>query len=80
SIRTLHYYDEIHLLCPSHRTPAGHRLYGEAEIARLQQILSLRQLGFSLDEIRECLESPDFSLPKVIDLHRDRLREQMTVN
>ena len=80
SIRTLHYYDEIHLLSPQHRTPAGHRLYGEVEIARLQQILSLRQLGFSLDEIRECLEDPDFSLPKVIDLHRDRLREQMTLS
>ncbi|MBE9041525.1 MerR family transcriptional regulator [Oscillatoriales cyanobacterium LEGE 11467] len=80
SIRTLHYYDEINLLSPQHRTSAGHRLYGEAEIARLQQILSLRQLGFSLDEIRECLESPEFSLPKVIDLHRHRLREQMALS
>ncbi|MBE9129466.1 MerR family DNA-binding protein [Coleofasciculus sp. LEGE 07092] len=46
---------------------------------RLQQILSLRQLGFSLNEIRECLESPDFSLPQVIDLHQARIREQIAI-
>ncbi|MEL6321402.1 MAG: MerR family transcriptional regulator [Cyanobacteria bacterium J06626_14] len=77
SIRTLHYYDEIGLLSPSHRSDVGHRLYSNQDIIRLQQILSLRQLGFSLAEIRECLASPDYALPKVIDLHRSRLREQM---
>jgi predicted kinase len=41
SIRTLRYYDEIGLLVPSHRTEAEYRLYSEADIARLQQILSL---------------------------------------
>ncbi|MGD1936851.1 MAG: MerR family transcriptional regulator [Cyanophyceae cyanobacterium] len=80
SIRTLRYYDEIGLLVPSHRTEAEYRLYSEADIARLQQILSLRQLDFSLKEIRECLENPDFSLPNVIDLHLARLQEQMTVS
>ena len=43
SIRTLHYYDEIGLLCPSHRYDIGHRLYSDEDIIRLQQILSLRQ-------------------------------------
>lgn len=80
SIRTLHYYDEVGLLSPSHRTEVGHRQYSARDIIRLQQILSLRQLGFSLKEIRECLESPDFSLPQVIDLHRARLREQMALS
>ncbi|MGB3294752.1 MAG: MerR family transcriptional regulator [Phormidesmis sp.] len=80
SIRTLHYYDEIGLLSPSHRTEAEHRLYTDQDIIRLQQILSLRQLGFSLKEIRECLENPDFSLLRVIELHRARLREQMTLS
>lgn len=65
SIRTLHYYDEIGLLSPSHRSDAGHRLYASEDIVRLQQILSLRQLSFSLKEIRECLASPEFSLPRV---------------
>lgn len=80
SIRTLHYYDEIGLLVPSHRTEADHRLYRDQDIIRLQQILSLRQLGFSLSEIQECLESPEFSLPQVIDLHRARLREQIALS
>lgn len=77
SVRTLHYYDEIKLLVPSHRTKADHRLYSDHDIIRLQQILSLRELGLSLHEIHNCLERPDYSLPQVINLHRDRLREQM---
>ena len=80
SIRTLHYYDEIGLLCPSHRNDIGHRLYSDEDIIRLQQILSLRQLGFTLKEIRECLENPDFSLSQVINLHRDKMREQIALS
>src|SRR6266540_3219671 len=53
SIRTLHYYDEIGLLSPSHRTGSGHRLYDVDDVARLQRILSLRQLGFSLEEVKD---------------------------
>ena len=80
SIRTLHYYDEIGLLVPSHRTDADHRLYSDQDIIRLQQILSLRQLSFSLSEIQDCLERPGFSLPHVINLHRSRLREQIILS
>jgi MerR family transcriptional regulator, thiopeptide resistance regulator len=77
SVRTLHYYDEIGLLSPSHRTEAGYRLYGEDDILRLQQIVSLRQIGFSLEQIRECLEQPDFSFDRVLALHTERLRSQI---
>ena len=42
SVRTLHYYDEIGLLSPSYRTETGYRLYAAVDIARLQQIKSLR--------------------------------------
>ncbi|WP_346294160.1 MerR family transcriptional regulator [Sphaerothrix gracilis] len=80
SVRTLHYYDEIGLLVPSHRTEADHRLYSDQDIIRLQQILSLRQLGLSLSEIQDCLASPEFSLPQVIDLHRSRLRDQIALS
>jgi DNA-binding transcriptional MerR regulator len=80
SLRTLRYYDEIGLLVPSHRTEADYRLYSEDDIMRLQQILSLRQLGFSLQEIRDCLENPEYSLPRVIDLHLARLQEQMAMS
>ncbi|MDQ3549743.1 MAG: MerR family transcriptional regulator, partial [Chloroflexota bacterium] len=53
TVRALHHYDEIGLLSPSERTASGHRLYSAAEVERLQQIASLRQIGFPLEEIRE---------------------------
>lgn len=59
STRTLHHYDEIGLLRPDDRTGAGYRRYGEPELARLQQILFYRELGFSLDEIKALLDDPD---------------------
>jgi len=51
SIRTLHHYDEIGLLKPSSRTESSHRLYTESDIARLHKIVSLRNIGFSLEEV-----------------------------
>ena len=77
SVRTLHHYDEIGLLIPSHRTPSGHRLYAEADVARLQQIVSLRSLGLPLDEVRDCLDRRGLKPLEVIRLHAARLREQM---
>lgn len=79
TIRTLHHYDEIGLLKPSLHTDSGHRLYTASDIGRLQQVLSLRQLGFSLDEVRDCLDRPDFSPLEVIRLHVARLREQIEI-
>jgi MerR family transcriptional regulator, thiopeptide resistance regulator len=79
SVRTLHYYDEIGLLSPSHRTEAGYRVYGESDIIRLQQIVSLRQIGFSLEQIRDCLEQDQFSPHHVVQLHLSQLREQMAL-
>ncbi len=77
SVRTLHYYDEIGLLSPSRRTGSGHRLYTAEDVVRLQRIKSLRALGFSLREIRGCLDRPDFPLRRVIELHLSRLRERI---
>ncbi|PWT83443.1 MAG: MerR family transcriptional regulator [Acidobacteria bacterium] len=77
TVRTLHHYDEIALLKPSLHTEAGYRLYTAADVARLQQVLSLRQLGFSLEEVRDCLDRPGFAPLEVIRLHVARLREQI---
>ena len=66
TVRALHHYDEIGLLKPSLHTAAGHRLYATADVARLQQVLSLRQLGFSLEQVRDCLDRPGFSPLEVI--------------
>ena len=52
SVRTLHYYDEFGLLSPSQKTEAGYRIYSEADVAKLHQIMLLKELGFSLDSIR----------------------------
>jgi DNA-binding transcriptional MerR regulator len=77
TIRTLHHYDEIGLLRPSLHSDAGHRLYTGADVVRLQQVLSLRQLGFSLEQVHDCLDRPGFSPLEVIRLHVARLREQI---
>jgi DNA-binding transcriptional MerR regulator len=55
--RTLRYYDRIGLLAPAHVSQAGQRLYTDAELIKLQQILALKLLGFSLAEIRACLRA-----------------------
>ena len=60
SIRALQYYDQIGLLRPSARTEAGYRLYDDADMERLQQILLFRELEFPLKEIKEILERPSF--------------------
>src|SRR5205085_2051914 len=56
---------------------SGHRLYTADDISRLQRVLSLRQLGFSLEQVRDCLDDPNFSPLEVIRLHVARLREQI---
>ena len=77
TVRTLHHYDEIGLLKPSLHTEAGYRLYTAADFARLQQVLSLRQLGFALEEVRDCLDRHGFAPLEVIRLHVARLKEQI---
>src|SRR5215469_14903228 len=79
TVRTLQYYDDIGLLRSSYRTQSGHRLYVGQDIARLQQIVSLREVGFSLDEIHDCCSRPGFSPRRVIQLHIERLKKQIEV-
>src|SRR4029079_12836591 len=69
TVRTLHHYDEIGLLRPSLHTGSGHRLYAAEVVARLQLIVWLRQLGFSLEQVRAALDRADFSPLEVIRLH-----------
>jgi DNA-binding transcriptional MerR regulator len=62
TVRTLHHYDAIGLLCPRRRSGKGYRLYGADDLLRLQQILIRRELGMSLEQIRLALDEPDFDL------------------
>ncbi|HEV7667579.1 MAG TPA: MerR family transcriptional regulator [Thermoanaerobaculia bacterium] len=77
SVRTLHHWDEVGLLGPSGRTAAGHRLYDEADLSRLQRILSLRQLGLSLAEIGAWLARSDRSLADDLEVHLARLEREI---
>lgn len=77
SVRTLHYYDEIGLLSPSRRSEAGYRLYVAEDVARLQRIKSLRQLGFALKEIRKVLGNPELSPEGILRAHMARLEEEI---
>ncbi|WP_459500490.1 MerR family transcriptional regulator [Bacillus sp. C1] len=45
TVRMLHHYDKIGLFSPSQSSDKGHRIYTETDIAKLQQIMSLKQLG-----------------------------------
>ncbi|WP_245616059.1 MerR family transcriptional regulator [Phycicoccus jejuensis] len=56
TVRTLHHYDAIGLVVPSGRTPAGYRLYTDADLARLATVVTYRRLDLPLDEVRALLD------------------------
>ena len=66
SIRTLQYYDKIGLLRPAEYTDAGYRLYDDAALETLQQILLFRELEFPLKDIKKIIGSPDFDRSKAL--------------
>ena len=66
SIRTLQYYDKIGLLHPAEYTEAGYRLYDDAALETLQQILLFRELEFPLKDIKNIVGSPDFDRSKAL--------------
>jgi DNA-binding transcriptional MerR regulator len=76
STRTLRYYDEIGILKPARMSSSGYRIYGQAEIDRLQQILFYRELGVSLDSIKDIVTAPAFDGAKALREHRARLLEK----
>jgi DNA-binding transcriptional MerR regulator len=76
SVRALHHYDEIGLVRPSGRSGAGYRLYAPADLARLQQVMSFKVLGFPLEEIRRLLGDSKFDLRAALELQRRLLVEK----
>ncbi len=77
SVRTLHYYDEIGLLAPD-RTGAGYRVYTDADLLRLQQILIGRSLGLALEDIRRSLDDPKFDAADALRRQRALLAERVS--
>jgi MerR family transcriptional regulator, mercuric resistance operon regulatory protein len=78
NIETIRYYEKIGLLPPPPRSAGGHRLYGRDLVKRLNFVRRSRDLGFTLDEIRELLHLVDggtYTCGEVEQLARDHVRE-----
>lgn len=76
STRTLRYYHQIGLLCPSGREEGGRRLYGAKETDLLQHILFYRELGLPLQQIKQIVTQPNFDRCQALQHHLDALQEQ----
>jgi MerR family transcriptional regulator, thiopeptide resistance regulator len=75
TVRALHHYDELGLVRPSARSDAGYRLYDDADVMRLQQVLVYRELGLPLDQIAAVLER-DGERASALRAHRAALVEK----
>lgn len=82
SIRALHHYDNIGLLPATEVTNAGYRMYDDTALERLQHILLFKELEFSLKEIKDILDSPDFDRSKALEqqIHLLELRKEHLQN
>ncbi|MER5209786.1 MerR family transcriptional regulator [Streptomyces sp. NPDC002838] len=77
TVRTLHHYDRTGLLTPGARSRAGYRLYDDADLARLQQILFYRELGFPLDDIAVILADPQANALEQLRARQRQLAEEI---
>lgn len=76
TVRTLHFYEEIGLLKPAYHGVNGYRYYGEKELLLLQQIMFLKELGFSLKQIQKVLGKSDFDQLEALNSHRKALKSE----
>ena len=77
TVRTLQYYDRIDLLKPSQMTEAGHRLYEKHDLIRLQQIVTLKWMGFSLSHIKTLLDNPTYDLQRSLEIQKAAIDEKI---
>src|SRR5271154_1276337 len=66
TVRALHHYDRLGLLKPTGRTDAGYRVYSDRDIIRLEQIVALKFIGFSLSQIRDLLNRKNVDLSSIL--------------
>jgi MerR family transcriptional regulator, thiopeptide resistance regulator len=76
TVRTLHYYDRLGLLKPSAYNPSGHRLYSDRDLARLQQIVTLKFIGFPLKQIKQLLDGNTLDIKTTLHLQRQIIEEK----
>lgn len=79
TVRMLHHYDKMGLFSPSESSDKGHRIYTETDIAKLQQIMSLKQLGFALGQIKEMIEDPNLNPAEVIKVQLESVKESIRI-
>lgn len=73
SVRTLHHYDAMGILCPVRNPENGYREYSEEDLDRLQQILFFKECGFSLAVIRSMLKDPAFDREQAFQVQQNYL-------
>ncbi|MFD0715361.1 MerR family transcriptional regulator [Paenibacillus sp. GCM10027626] len=76
TVRTLDYYDEVGLVVPSSATDGGHRLYSEHDVLRLEQVLALKYMGFSLQQIKKILEESTVTWQQSINRQLEMVKQQ----
>ena len=76
TVRALHHYDRLGILKPSRYSPAGYRLYRESDVARLEQIVALKLIGFSLNEIKKILKDGVVDLATTLRRQREAIEEK----
>ncbi len=77
SLRTVRYYDEKDLLKPTSHNEAGYRLYDGQKFERLQRILTLKYLGFSLDEIKDLVDQ-DIKIDRAIHIQKEAVKQKIS--
>ncbi|MGO4540720.1 MerR family transcriptional regulator [Paenibacillus sp. 2TAB19] len=77
TVRTLRFYDQIGLLSPTNVTESGHRLYDDEDLSRLYRIVSLKELGLSLEEVKAALTGRGIDPLEVVSLQIERVQEQI---
>jgi len=76
TVRTLHHYGAMGLVVPGERTAAGYRSYTRRDIERLQEVLFFRELGFSLDQIKQIVAGPTYHRAAALERHRALLERK----
>ena len=79
SVRTVRYYDKQNILKPSYVNESGARFYSDRDFVRLQQIMLLKYLGFSLEDIRELLieDMDSHFLRNSLELQRKLIQDKI---
>ncbi len=77
TVRALQYYDRLDLLKPSHVSDTGYRLYEATDLLQLQQIVTLKWMGFALSEIKQILDGDRYDLHKSLCIQQQAVDEKI---